>query len=83
MTTGVPEIEIEGAIFGRFREVARAHRDRPAVCERGRVVTYRELEGSADATAAVLGARLAGAPGPVVLFAETGASLLAAMLGVL
>ncbi len=83
MTTDVPEIEIEGSIFERFREVARAHRDRPAVCEQGRVVTYRELEASADAAAAALAARLGEAPGPVVLFAEPGGPLLAAMLGVL
>lgn len=83
MAADLPQIDIEGSIFERFRQVARAHRDRPAVRERGGVVTYGELEASADAVAAALAARLGAAPGPVVLFVEAGGALLAAMLGVL
>ncbi len=83
MAIDLPDIEIEDSIFERFRKVARAHPERPAVLAAGRVTTYGELEVSADAAGAALAARLGPVPGPVVLLAEAGPGLFAAMLGAL
>jgi amino acid adenylation domain-containing protein len=85
MTAPFPKTEIEGSIPDRFRRVARAHADRSAVRDAGRVVSYGELEALAAAAAGALANRVPGAsPGaPVALFARASASLFAAMLGTL
>jgi amino acid adenylation domain-containing protein len=85
MTAPFPKGEIEGSIPERFRRVARAHPNRPAVREASRVVTYAELEGRADAAAAGLASRLAASKptAPVALFARAGSPLFAGMLGTL
>ncbi len=58
MTAPFPKEDIEGSIPGRFRRVARAYPNRPAVSEDGRTVTYAELEALAAAFAAALADRL-------------------------
>ncbi len=74
--------EVEGSIDERFQRIVGAHPDRPAVREHGHVTTYAELDVAAGSVAAALANRVRAA-GPVALFAETGAALLAAMLGTL
>ena len=78
-----PRTEIEQSIGGRFRKVARAFPDRPAVREFGRVTTYAELDASAARVAAEVSVRLGKTPRPVALICSPGAPLFASMLGVL
>jgi amino acid adenylation domain-containing protein len=75
--------EVEGPIGERFRRVARAHPERPAVADRGRVTTYAELEAAAGAIGGNLVHALGEAPGAVALLCSTGAPLFSAMLGTL
>jgi len=83
MGPSFPRAEVEGSVDERFRRVASACADRPAVRERGLVTTYAQLDEAAGSVAAALAARLAGASGPVAILAEAGAPVLAAMLGTL
>ncbi len=77
-----PEAALEGSILDRFDLMARRHAGRLAVQDGERSLTYGELAAAADAVAAALHAGL-DRPGPVALLLPTGASLVAAMLGVL
>ena len=75
--------EIEGSIGARFERVARRFPDRPAVVADGHVTTYAELDAGASRVAAALVQGVVTASGPVALLLDAGASLFAAMLGVL
>jgi amino acid adenylation domain-containing protein len=83
MTASFPRGEIERSLFERFQKIAREYPARDAVRARTGVTTYAALESFALAVAGDVLGRVAGAPGPVALFLETGTPLFAAMLGAL
>lgn len=66
-----------------FERQAAAHRDRIALQERGRSMTYGELDRQANAVARRLRSTTAGARRPVALYFNTSLDFFPAMLGVL
>jgi amino acid adenylation domain-containing protein len=74
---------VRASIPARFRAAARAGPSRLAVRSRTASWTYEELAAASDRVTAALLARVPDPRRPVLLFLETDAPLLAAMLGVL
>jgi len=75
--------EIEQAIPSRFEKIARKYPDRIAIKTERQVLTYAELNATANRVARAILAVQGSEAEPIALLFEKGAPLIAAMLGVL
>src|SRR3990172_6900259 len=75
--------EVEQSIPGRFEQIVRKYPDRIAVKTENHVLTYAELNATANRVARAILTRQGSVLEPVGLLFEKGAPLMAAMLGVL
>jgi len=75
--------EIEQSIPERFEKIVRNYPERIAVKEGGRIMTYAELNATANRLAQAILARQGNKAEPIGLLFEKSAALMAAMLGVL
>jgi amino acid adenylation domain-containing protein len=74
---------VEQSLAARFEQQAARHGSRTAVAGAGRDITYEELDARAGGMAAAILDRAGARPGPVALLLAHGASLPAAIFGVL
>ena len=75
--------EVEQSIAGRFEDVVRRYPERIAIKTKNEVLTYEELNHAANRVAGSVLEACGANDGPVVLFLEKGAALIASILGVL
>ncbi|MGH7832899.1 MAG: non-ribosomal peptide synthetase [Candidatus Binatia bacterium] len=88
MKTGVraesfPKEEVERSIPDRFEKMVRLHGDRVAVKTSDRILTYDELNRSANRVAGTILPYCASKEKPVALLLDQGPAFIAALLGVL